>query len=71
MMIILKHPVAAYVILVTASYAENLPLVGNKSPAELRNNKLVVESNLITGVFVYIIEMDVLGSPLEIVHKFS
>jgi len=71
MMIILEHPITADVVLVTASNAEYLAFIGNKSPAEFRDDKFIIESNLLTCVFVDIIEVDILGTPLEVVDKLS
>ena len=70
-MVILQHPVAAHVVLVTTSDAENLSFVGNKGSAEFWNNELVIEANFLARVLIHIVEVNILGSPFEVVDKLA
>ena len=63
-----KDPVAADVVLVPAADAEDLAFVGNERPAELRNEEVVEQNDLLARHFVDVVEVDVLGAPLEVVH---
>ena len=70
MMIILKHPVAAHIILVPPSDAEDLTFVGHQGSTKFRDLEIVVEANLLTALLVNIIEVNVFGAPFEIMNKF-
>ena len=45
-MIVLKHPVATYVILVSTTDAENFSFVGHKSSAKFGNKEIIEEHDL-------------------------
>jgi len=68
---ILHHPVAAYIILMSASNAENSALICDNSPTKLRNVEIIFKVDFVRHHFVYIEEMNIFGSPLKIVHKFA
>lgn len=69
-MIILQHPITANVVLVTTSDAENFTLIGNESPTEFRDEEIVVQEDLVAGALVDVVEVNVLGAPLEVVDIF-
>ena len=67
--VVLKHPVAADVVLVTATDAKYFTFISNQSAAEFRNDKVVKQNHFFGGVLVYIVEVDVLGAPLEVMDE--
>lgn len=70
-MIILKHPIAADVVLVSTADAEHLAFISDECAAELRNEKVVEQYNLLARQFVDIVEVDVFGAPFEVVYILS
>jgi hypothetical protein len=70
-MIVLKHPIAANIILMSTTDAENFSLIGNQSPTEFWNQEVIVEQDLVTCALVDIVEVDVFRAPLEVVHVLA
>ena len=70
-MIVFKHPIAAYIVLMSTTDTEDFALIGDEGSAKLWNHKVVEEDHFFTGLFVHVVEMNVLGSPLKIVDKLS
>lgn len=70
-MVILKHPVTADVVLVPSTNAKDFSFIGNQSSTELRNQEIIEQDDFLTNLFVYIIKVNVLGAPFKVVDKFS
>jgi hypothetical protein len=65
---ILQHPITAHIILVSASNTEQSTMIRHYSPTELGN--IVIEINQVFRLFVclYIVEVNVLVTPFEVVN---
>ena len=64
---VLKHPVAAHVVLVSTCNAEKSPVVSHYCAAEFGDVALEVNEVLRLLSSVYIVEVDVFVTPLEVV----
>ena len=64
---VLKHPIAADVVLVPTCYAEKPTVVAHHRPAELRD--VILEINKILGLLVggHIVEMNIFVAPFKVV----
>jgi hypothetical protein len=65
---VLKHPVAAHIVLVATSYTKEPTVVTHHSPAELGDVVLEVNKVLRLLVSGHIVKMDVLVAPLEVMY---
>ena len=54
-----------------AAYAEDSSLIGHYSSAELRDVEIIFEINFIRLHLINIEEMNIFGSPLEVVHELA
>ena len=70
-MVVFEHPITTDIVLMSATYAEDFALVCDQSPAEFGDVKIIVQNHLFRSLFVDIVEVNVLGSPLKVVHKLS
>ena len=70
-MIVFEHPITAHIILVTTTDAKNFAFISDKSPTELWNNAFIVKYNFFGCLLFNIIEVDIFGAPLEVMHKLS
>ena len=68
---VLEHPVAAHVVLVTTADTEHFTFVSDQGAAELGNEVVVVQHNLLTRLLVHIVKVNVFGAPFEVMHKFA
>ena len=68
---VLEHPVAAHIVLVSSSDAEESPMISDDCSTEFRN--VLVEVNQILGLLPidHIVEMDILVAPLEVMDDPS
>ena len=69
-MIVLKHPIAAYIILVTPANAEHFSFIGYERSAEFWNQEVIVEKNFVASALVDIVKVNVLGAPFEVMYIF-
>ena len=67
-MIVLKHPVATDIILMSTTYTEDFTFIGHKSPAELWNQEFIEKNNLFRRALINIIKMNIFSSPFKIMN---
>lgn len=68
---VLKHPVAAHIVLMSPCYAEQSSMVSNNSPTEFRNVFVEVNQVLCLLAIDHIVEMDIFVAPLKVVNDSS
>jgi len=64
------HPVAAHVVLVAPTDAEDAALVSHDRAAELRDAEGVVKADLMRDILLNVEKVDRLAAPFEVVHEF-
>ncbi len=68
---VLKHPVAAHIVLVSPCYAKQSSMVSYNSPTEFRNVFVKVNQVLCLFAIDYIVEMDIFVAPFKVVNDSS
>lgn len=71
MLVKLKHPVAAHIVLVATSNAEHFTFIRDKCPTELGNDEVIEQDHFLTCELLHVVEMNILGTPFEIMHQFA
>ena len=50
---------------------ENFSFIRDERPAKLRNNKIIIEDNFLTGLLINIVKMNVFGTPFKVMDELS
>ena len=68
-MVVLKHPIAADIVLVSPSNTENPSFICHDSSAKLRNFEVYFKRNFLLGSFHDIVKVDEFRAPFKVMYK--